>query len=89
MTKEKGLRLWQTEGGRKKTCKVFASCRSLEEQFQKCSKPEGVGFAGSVETLRVDLRTRTKKLGEQDNARRRKCDVMFSIFWRNRVFSDF
>ena len=34
----------------------------------------------------VDLRTRAKQLGAKEKARRRKCDVRFSIARRNRAF---
>ena len=43
-----------------------------------------MGLATSVETLGVDLRTRTKQLGAKEKARRKKCDVMFAR--RNRAF---
>ena len=33
-----------------------------------------------------DLGTRTKQLGAKENARRKKCDVRFSLAIRNRVF---
>ena len=45
-----------------------------------------VGLATSLETLGVDLRTRTKQLGAKEKARRKKCDVRFSFARRNRVF---
>ena len=40
----------------------------------------------SVETLGVDLRQRTKQLGTKDKARRKKCDVRFSLIGNNRIF---
>ena len=39
-----------------------------------------------METLGVEIRTRTKQLGAKENVRRRKCDVRFSFTRRNRVF---
>ena len=50
------------------------------------SKREGVGLPTSVETPGVDLRTRTQRPGAKEKARRKKCEVRFSIAWRNRVF---
>ena len=43
-------------------------------------------LAGSVDTLGVDLRTRVKKLGGKEKARRRKCKVRFSIIKKNKAF---
>ena len=43
----------------------------------------------SVETLGVDLRTRAKRLGETEKARRKKCEVRFSLIRRNRVRGTF
>ena len=43
-----------------------------------------MGLADSVETLGVDLRTRTK-VGEKEKARRRKCDVKVAIAKQNHV----
>ena len=40
-------------------------------------------MADSVETLGEDLRTRIKKLGAKEKARRRKCKVVFSIIKKN------
>ena len=53
----------------KRKSKVIASCSYLEEKFQKCR------LAIRVETLGVDLRTRTKQLGAKEKARRNTCDV--------------
>ena len=57
--------------------------RQLEERFQECSK-KGVFIATSVEMLEVDLRPRTQEMKEK--ARRKKCDVRFSLIRKNRVF---
>ena len=43
-------------------------------------------MADSVETLGVDLRTRVKKLGTKEKARRKKCKVRFSIIKKNKAF---
>ena len=60
--------------------------RSLEEKFQECSKGGGMGLATSVERPRVDSRTRRRKLGAKEKARRKRCDVRFCISRRNRLF---
>ena len=86
---EKGLKLSITEGEKDVKSKVIASCGHLEETFQECSKREGVGLATSVESLGVDLKTRTKQLGAKEEARRKKCDVTFSLIRKFRVFPVF
>ena len=40
----------------------------------------------SVETLGVDLRTRTTHLAAKEKARRKKCDVIFSLITKIPVF---
>ena len=47
---------------------------------------EGVTLADSVKTLGVDLRTRVKRLGAKEKARRKKCNVRFSIIKNNETF---
>ena len=47
------------------------------------AKEEGVTMADSVETLGVDLRTRVKRLGAKEKARRKKCRVRFSLINKN------
>ena len=42
----------------------------------------------SMETLGVDLRTRVKRLGAKEKARRKKCKVRFSIIKNNKVFQN-
>ena len=42
-------------------------------------------MADSVESLGVDLRTRVKKLGVKEKARRKKCKVRFSLIKENNV----
>ena len=65
---------------------MIASCGFLEEELRQFSKEEGVTLAGSVETLGVDLRTRVKRLGAKENARRKKCNVRFSIIKKIKTF---
>ena len=43
-------------------------------------------LAGSVETLGVDLRMRVKKLGAKEKAKRKKCNVRFSLIKKNKAF---
>ena len=64
---------------------VIASCSYLVEKFQECRKREGVGLVTGVETPGVDLGTRTNHLGAKEKARRKTCDVRFSIDKKNRV----
>ena len=40
----------------------------------------------SVETLGVDSRTRVRRLGAKEKARRKKCNVRFSLIKRNKAF---
>ena len=67
---------------------MIASCGFLEDKdkVRQCSKEEGVTLADSVETLGVDLRTRVKRLGANEQARRRKCKVRLSFIQKNEVF---
>ena len=62
---------------------MIASCGFLENELSHFSKEEGVTLADSVETLGVDLRTRVRKLGAEEKARRKKCKVRFSIVKKN------
>ena len=39
----------------------------------------------SVETLGVDLRTRTTQLAAKEKARGKKCDVIFSLITKSQV----
>ena len=43
-------------------------------------------YGNSVETLGVDLRTRVKKLGAKEKARRKKCKVRFPLIKKNQAF---
>ena len=65
---------------------MIASCGFLEHELSHFSKEEGVTLADRVETLGVDLRTRIKKLGAKEKARRRKCKVRFSNIMKNEAF---
>ena len=47
---------------------------------------QGRSDDGSVETLGVDLRTRVKRLGAKEKARRKKCKVRLSLTKKNKVF---
>ena len=82
----KGLKLSVTEDGKEGKSKMIASCGFLEEKLRECSKEEGVTIAESVETLGVDLRTRVKRSGAKEKARRRKCRVRFSLIKKNKAF---
>ena len=82
----KGFKLSITEGGKEDKSKVIASRSYVEEKFHECSKREGVGLATRGETLRVDMRRRTKELGAKEKSSRMKCDVRFSFATRNRAF---
>ena len=83
---KKSLRLSVTENGKEAKSKMNASCGFLEDKVRQCSKEEGVTLADSVETLGVDLRTRVKRLGAKEQARRRKCKVRLSLIQKNEVF---
>ena len=77
---EKGLKLSNIDGGGEGKSKAITSCKYLEERCQECSKKEGVVLETSVETLGVDLRTRTpSNWGAKEKARRKKGDVRFLI----------
>ena len=65
---------------------MIASCRLLEDELRQCSKEEGVTMADSVETLGVDLRTRVRRLGVKEKARRKTCKVRFSLIKKNEAF---
>ena len=56
---------------------MIASCGVLENELHQVSREEGVTLADSVETLGVDLRTRVKRLGAKEKARRKQCNVRF------------
>ena len=66
---KRGLKLSVTENGKEGKSKMIPSCGYLESQF---SKEEGVTLADCVETPGVELRTRVKRLGAKEKARRKK-----------------
>ena len=66
---------------------MTASCGFLKNELSQFIK-EGVTLADSVETLGVDLRTRVKRLGAKEKARRKKCKVRFSIIKKNKSFPE-
>ena len=83
---KKSLQLSVTENGKERKSKMIASCGFLENELRQLSKEEGVTMANSVETLGVDLRTRVKRLGAKEKARRKKCKVRFSLIKKNEAF---
>ena len=74
-------KLSNTEGGKVGQSKVMALCGYLEETFWECNKKR-IELATSVGTLGVDL----KQPGAKETARRKKCDVRFSLTRKNEVF---
>ena len=65
---------------------MIASCGFLENELRQFSKEEEVTLADSVETLGVDLRTKVERLGVKEKARRKKCNVRFSLIKKNGSF---
>ena len=43
-------------------------------------------MANSVETIGVNLRSRVRRLGVKDKARRKKCHMIFSLIKKNKAF---
>ena len=82
----KGLKLSVTEDGKEGKSKMIASCGFLEDELRQFSREEGVTMADSVDSLGVDLRTRVKKLGAKEKARRKKCRVGSSLIKKNKAF---
>ena len=82
----KGFKLSVTESGKEGKSKMIASCGFLENELSHFSKEGGVTLPDCVETLGVDLRTRVKKLGAKEEARRKKCKVRFSLVKKKKVF---
>ena len=74
-----------TENGKEGKSKMIASCGFLEDELRQYSK-EGVTMADSVETLAVHLRTKIKRLGAKEKARRKKGKVRFSLINKNKAF---
>ena len=65
---------------------MIASCGFLKNELRQFRGEEGETMADSVETLGVDLRTRVKRLGAKDKARRKKCKVRLSLIEKNKVY---
>ena len=65
---------------------MIASCGFLENELRQFSGEEGVTLVDSVDTLGVDLRTRVKRLGAKEKARRKKRKVGFLLMKKNRAF---
>ena len=84
---KKGLKLSVTENSKEGKSKMIASCGFLENELHQFRRVGGVTLAGSVETPGVDLRTRVKRLGAKEKARRKKCKVRFSLIKKNKAFS--
>ena len=82
---KKGLKLSVTENGKEGKSKMIASCGFLEEELRQFSKEGGLTLADSVETLGVGLRTRVKRLGAKEKARRKKHKVRFSLTKKNKA----
>ena len=73
---KKGIEQSVNENGKEGKSKMIASCGFLEDEAT---------MADSVETLEIDLRTRVKKLGAKEKARK-KCNVRFSLIKKNKAF---
>ena len=84
---EQGLKLSVTENGKEGKSKMIASCGFLENELSQFSEEEGVTLSDSVETLGVDVRTRGKKLGAKEKARRKKCKARFSCIKKNKLLT--
>ena len=68
---KKGLKLLVTENGNEGKSEMIASCGFLENELRQFSREEVVTLAGSVETLRVDFRTRMTRLEQKKKQGRR------------------
>ena len=68
------------------TLKMIASCAFLENELRQFSREEGVTMADSVDSLSIDLRTRVKKLGAKEKARRKERRDRFSLIKKNKAF---
>ena len=83
----KERKLTITEKEKEGKSKTIASRGFLEDELRQCGEEEGLTMADSVETLGVDLRTKVKRLGAKEKARRNKCWVRFSIIKKNEALS--
>ena len=59
-----------TQNGKEGKSKMIALCGFLENELSQFSKEEGVTLEDCVKTLGVDLRTRVKRLGSKEKARK-------------------
>ena len=82
---EKGLKLLIIKRGQNGKSKLVKSCRYLEESFHDWSEKRVVTTT-SVESLGVDLGTKTKQMGAKEKTRRKKCEVRFSLTRKNMIF---
>ena len=83
----KGLKLSVTDDAKEGKSKMIASCGFLEDELRVNSVEKKESQWPTVWTPWVDLRTRVKKLGAKEKARRKKCGVGFSLIKKNKVFS--
>ena len=83
---DKGLKLSTKEGGKAGKTKVMLRATVLEEDFQECTEREEVELATSDDTPGADQRTRSQQLVAKEKARRKKCEVKFSLIMKNRAF---
>ena len=67
----KCVQLSVTENGKEGKSKTIALCGFLENDLRQVSKEEGVVLVDSVETLGTYLRTRVKRFGAKERARRK------------------
>ena len=81
-----GLELSVTENGEEGKSKMITSCGFLDNELRQFSREAGVTLADGVDTLGIDLRTRVKRLGAKEKARRKKCKVTFSLTKKNKAF---
>ena len=68
---------------------MIASSGFLENELRQFSGEDRVTLANSVETLGVDLKTRVKRLGAKEKARRKKCKVRFTPIKKNKAIQKF
>ena len=58
----------------------------LEDRLSKCGEREGADFSDRVQTLRLDVRTRTRKVGAEEKTMRKKSIQRFAIIKKNKAF---
>ena len=79
---KKGLKLSVTKNGKEGKSKMIPSCGFLETELRQCSKEGGVTMAGSVE----NAGSRLENLGAKEKAKRKKCNVRFSLLKKKKAF---